>query len=94
MQSQLRDSLANFTMMVLLMEATSSLELQQAGDSLSIFNHKYITVIESVMLLVLLILEATSCIGLKTNWLDTAFQGIWVREEDNHSKNKRLSFVS
>merc|ERR1719312_2229880 len=80
-QSQLRYSVPLFTMMSLLLEATSTLE---ADDHKKL--SKYSTVISCTILVVLLMLEAISWIGLKTQWFDTILDRSLVKEPTHFRK--------
>ena len=83
-QSQLRDTVPLFTMMSLLLEATSTLEADD-HEKLS----KYSTVISCTILVVLLMLEAISWIGLKTEILDK-IAGRHLLKETTHFRKTRF----
>ena len=82
-QSQLRDSVAHFAMMILLLEA--NFILKQGGNDKpeSFTSHRYMSVIGIITLLVLMTLETISFIGLRTNLVSNLLQNTLVQEKGN-----------
>ena len=100
-QSQLRDSVAHFATMILLLEANFIFNLNQ-GENDDIpevkRSHKYMSVIGIIILLVLMALETISFISLKTNLVDNLLHNSLVREKGNKEMTNcwgmtRLGFI-